>query len=143
MSSVAYNSSDSLTLSFQSWGVQARTSQDPPFMSLSHSCPCCLKDLLDVPGSSLGVPSDTVGSHAVLRITGTSQDPPFMSLSHSCPLASYPGLAQLSVTCSMKKPREPGPLGHRLPCCTEDRWDILGSSLGVPSDTGSHAVLRI
>ena len=114
MSSVAYNSSDSLTLSFQSWGggVQARTSQDPPFMSLSHSCPCCLEDLLDVPGSSLGVPSDTVGPHAVRRILWTSQDPPFMSLSHSCSLASYPGLAQLSVTCSTEKPGEPGIFSH-------------------------------
>ena len=43
--------------------------------------------------------------------------------------------------------RHPGilpwcPLRHRLPCCSEDPLDTLGSSLGVPSDTGPHAVRR-
>ena len=34
-------------------------------------------------------------------------------------------------------------LTHRHPCCPEDPLDILGSSLGVPSNTGPHAVRRI
>ena len=35
------------------------------------------------------------------------------------------------------------PLRHRPTWCLEDPLDILGSSLGVPSDTGSHGVRRI
>ena len=37
--------------------------------------PCCPEDPLDIPGSSLLVPSDT-GPHTVRRIPWTSQDPP-------------------------------------------------------------------
>ena len=49
-----------------------------PWCPLRHRPPPCLEDPLDIPGSSLGVPTD-IGPHDVLRIPGTSRDPPFIS----------------------------------------------------------------
>ena len=110
------------------------TSWDPPLVSpqtkapmlsggsLGHT-PCCPEDSLDIPGSFLGVPSDT-GPHAVRRILWTSRDPPLVSPQTKAPMLSG------------------GSLGH-TPCCPEDSLDIPGSFLGVPSDTGLHAVRRI
>ena len=60
----ALNSSDSPTLSFQSWedpGLEDLLDipgSSDSFISLLHSCSCCPEDPLDIPGSSLGVPSD-------------------------------------------------------------------------------------
>ena len=75
------DSSDSLSLSFQSW-------EDTGFLGHPGILPSC--------------PSHTT-AHAVRRIPW-------------CPLR------------------------HRPPCCPEDPFDIPGSSLGVPSDTGPHPV---
>ena len=97
------DSSDSLTLSFQSWedpgflgypGIlpsYPSQTQSPilsggslghpgilPWCPLRHRPPPCPEDPLDIPGSSLGVPTD-ISPHDVLRIPGTSRDPPFMS----------------------------------------------------------------
>ena len=112
-----------------------RTSRDPPFMSLSHSCLCCPEDPLDIPGSSLGIPSDT-GSHAVRRIPRTSRHPPLVSPQTQAPMLCGGFLGHPGILSSC-------PLRHRPPCCPEDPLDIPGSSLGVPSDTGPHAVRRI
>ena len=75
---------------------------------------------MDIPGSSLGVPSDTV-PHAVRRIPCTTRDPPLV----------------FRPPCYLEDPLDiPGSsLGVPL--------DIPGSSFGVPSDTGPHAVWRI
>ena len=99
-----------------------------PWCPLTHRTPCCPEDPLDIPGSSLAVPSET-GPHAVRRIPWTSQDPPLVSLQTQGPMLSRGSL------------RHPGilpcrPFRHRAPCCLEDPVDILGSSLAVPSDTG-------
>ena len=61
MSSVAYNCprllrQSNLVLSVLGGSRIPRTSWNPPFMSLSTSCPCLPEDLLDIPGSSLHVP---------------------------------------------------------------------------------------
>ena len=94
------DSSDSLTLSFQSWedpgflghpgtfpscpsqqaahAVQ-RIPWDPPFVSLHrHRAPCCPEDPLDIPGSSLHVPLTQLsgGSFGHPAIPRTSRDPP-------------------------------------------------------------------
>ena len=79
------------------------TSWNPPFMSPQAQVTCCLEDPLDIPGSSLVVPSDT-SPHAVQRIPWTSQDPPFVSLQT-----------------------------QRPPRCPEDPLDIPGSSFGFRS----------
>ena len=94
-----------------------------PWCPIRHRPPCCPEDPLDILGSSLGVPSDT-GPHAVRRILWTSWDPPLVSPQTKAPMLSG------------------GSLGH-TPCCPEDSLDIPGSFLGVPSDTGPHAVRRI
>ena len=112
------------------------TSQDRPLVCpLRHRPPCCPEDPLDIPGSSLGVPSDT-GPHAVRRIPWTSRDPPLVSPQTQDPMLSggSPEHPRILPWC---------PLRHRPPCCPEDPLDILGSSLGVPSDTRLHAVRRI
>ena len=152
-----------------------------PWCPLSHSPPYCLEDPLDIPGSSLGVPSDT-GLHAVRRIPWTSQDPPLVSpqtqastlsegsLGHPrilpwCPLTHSPPHAVRRIPWTSRDPPLVSPqtqastlsggslghprilpwcpLTHRPPCCPEDPLDIPGSSLGVPLDTGLHAVWRI
>ena len=83
----------------------------------------------------IGVPSDT-GTHAVQRISWTSWDPPLVSPQTQAPMLSGGSLGHPGILpwC---------PLRHRPPCCPEDPLDIPGSSLGVPSDTGPHAVRRI
>ena len=128
-----------------------------PWCPLRHSPPCCLQDPLDIPGSSLGVPSHQ-GPHAVQRIPWTSQDPPLVSLRHGPPCCLEdtldipgPSLVSLQTQAPMLSggfPRKPGilpwcPLRHRPPCCPEDLLVIPGSSLDVLSDTGPHAVRRI
>ena len=57
-----------------------------PWCPLRHRPPCCPEDPLDIPGSSLGVPSDT-GPYAVRRIPWTSRDPPLVSSSDTGPHA--------------------------------------------------------
>ena len=130
-------------------------------MSISHSCPCCVRgflghpgilpwcplrcrlpmlsrDPLDIPGSSLEIPSDT-GPHAVQRILWTSQDPPLVSPHTQGPMLSGGSLGHPEIL-----PWDPPT--HRAPCCPEDPLDIPGSSLGVPPmppHTGPHAVWRI
>ena len=125
-----------------------------PWCPLRHGPPCCQEDPLDIPGSSLGVPSDTV-PHAVCRIPWTSWDPPLASRPPCCPEdpLDIPGS-------SLGVPLDTGPhavwrilwtsqvlpwcpFRHRPPCCPEDSLENLGSSLGVPSDTGPHAVRMI
>ena len=113
------------------------TSQDLPFVfpqteapmlsrgSLGHpgilpSCPlrqrppCCPEDPLDIPGSSLRVPSDR-GLHAVRRIPWTSRDPPFVSPQTQAPMLSGGSLGHPGILpwC---------PLRHRPPCCLEYSW---------------------
>ena len=97
--------------------------------------PCCPEVSSDIPGSSLGVASDT-GPHAVRRIPWTSRDPPLVSPQTQAPMLSGGSLGHPRILpwC---------PLRHRLPCCPEDPLDIPGSSPGVPSDRGPHAVWRI
>ena len=106
-----------------------------PWSPLRHRPPCCPEDPLDIPGSSLGVPSDT-GPQAVRRIPWTSRDPPLVSPQTQAPKLSGGSLGHPGILpwC---------PLRHRPPCCPEDPLDIPGSSLGVPSDTGPQAVRRI
>ena len=97
------DSSDSLTLTFQSWedpGFLGR-SRDLPFISLSTSCPCYPEDPLDIlrflghPGILPSSPSHT----AVWRILWTSRDPPFKSLSHSClGFLGHPGILHVPLT---------------------------------------------
>ena len=148
------------------------TSRDPPFMSLSHSCledpldimgflghpgilpscpshttaPCCPEDPLDIPRSSLGVPSDT-GPHGVWRVPWASWDPPYVSPQTQAPMLSGGPLGHPGILpwCPLRH-RPPWclcPLRHRPPWCPEDPLDIPGSSLGVPLDTGPHGVQRI
>ena len=106
------DSSESLTLSFQSW-------EDPGFLGhprILPSCPShtaahavsedsldiqgsslgvpsdagfpsCPEDPLDIPGFSLGIPSDT-GPHAVQRIPWTFRDPPLGSHQTQAPMLS-------------------------------------------------------
>ena len=115
MSSVAYNCPRLLrqsnhVLSVLGGSRTPRTSQDPPFMSLSTSYPCCSENPLDILGSSLGVPLTQLpmlsrGSLEHPGIPRTSWDPPFMSLSRSClvdPLdipkfLGHPGILPSSV----------------------------------------------
>ena len=106
-----------------------------PSCPLRHRPPCCPEHPLDIPGSSLGLPSDT-GPHAVRRIPWTSRDPPLVSPQTQAPMLSGGSLGHPGILpwC---------PLRHRPPCCPEDPLDIPGSSLGVPSETGPHAVRRI
>ena len=106
-----------------------------PWCPLIQRPPCCLEDPLDIPGSSLGVPSHT-GPQAVWRIHWTSRDPLMVSPQTEAPMLSegFFGHPRILPRCS---------LTHRPPCCPEDPLDIPGSSLGVPSDTGPHAVRRI
>ena len=148
MSSVAYNCptllrQSNLVLSVLGGSRTPRTSQDPHFMSLSTSCPCCLENPLDIPGSSLHVSLTQLSggsfghpgilplcpSHtAVWGVSRTSWDPPFMSLSHNCPMLSRGSLGHPRIL-------PWSPLRHRPTCCPEDPLDVPGSSLGVPSDT--------
>ena len=111
------------------------TSQVLPWCPFRHRPPCCPEDSLENPGSSLGVPSDT-GPHAVWRISWSSQDPPLMSSQIRAPMLSggSPGHPGILLWCF---------LTHGPPCCPEDPLDIPGSSFGVSSDTGPHAVRRI
>ena len=104
-------------------------------MSISHSSPSCPEDPFDILGSSLSVPSDT-GLHAVQRIPWTSRDPPLGSHQTQAPMLSggSRGHPRILPLC---------PRSHRLPCGPEDPVDIPGSSLCVPSHTGSHVVQRI
>ena len=81
--------------------------------SVAYKCPDSLEDPLDIPGSSLGVPSQTQAS----MLSGGS--------------LGHPGILPWC------------PLRQRPPCCLEDPLDIPGSSLGVSSDRGPHAVRRI
>ena len=106
-------------------------------MSLSHSCPCCPEDPLNI-RSSLHVPLTQLsgGSFGYPGISRTSWDPLFMSFSHNCPMLSGGSLGHPGILPSC-------PLRHKSPCCPEDPLDIPRSSLGVPSDTGLHAVRRI
>ena len=106
-----------------------------PWCPLRHRPPRCPEDPLDIPGSSLGVPSGT-GLHAVRRIPWTSRDPPLVSPQTQASTLSGGSLGHPGILpwC---------PLRHRPPRCPEDPLDIPGSSLGVPSDTGLHAVRRI
>ena len=123
MSSVAYNCprllrQSNLVLSVLGGSRIPRTSQDPPFMSLSTSCPCCPEDLLGILRGLQG------------RIPWTSRDPPLVSPQTQAPMLSggslgHPGILPWCL------------LRHRPPCCLEDPLDIPGSSLGVPSNTGS------
>ena len=111
------------------------TSWDPPFVSSQTQAPCCPEDPLDILGSSLGFPSDT-GSHGVWRIPWTSWDPPLVFRQTQAPMVSGGSLGHPKILPWY-------PVRHRPPCCPEDPLDIPGSSLGVPSDTGPHAVRRI
>ena len=90
------------------------------------------------------------------RIPRTSQDPPFNelpmlsggSLGHpgilpSCPLRHRPPCLLSGGSLGHPRILPRCPLRHRPPCCPEDPLDISRSSLGVPSDTGPHAVQRI
>ena len=52
---------------------------------LRHRPPCCPEDPLDIPGSSLCVPS-YIGPHAVWRSPWTSRDPPFVSPQTQAPI---------------------------------------------------------
>ena len=95
--------------------------------------------LINIPGSSLGVLSDTI-PHDVRKIPWTSQDPPLVSPQRQSPMLSGGFLAQPGILpwCPLGYP---GillwcPLRHRPPCCLEDPLEIPESSLGVPSDTG-------
>ena len=106
-----------------------------PWSPLRHRPPCCPEDPLDIPGSSLHVPSDTV-PHAVRRIPWTSRDPPLVSPQTQAPMLCGGFLGHPGILSSC-------PLRHRPPCCPEDPLDIPGSSLGLPSDTVPHAVRRI
>ena len=151
------DSSDSLTLSFQSW-------EDPGFLGHPRILPSCpshtaaqavSEDSLDILGSSLGVLSET-GPHAVWRIPWTSRDPPLVSPLTQAPMLSGGSLGHPEILpwdpirhrapkLSRGSRGHPGILLlclllHRLPCCQEDPVDIPGSSLGVPPHTGPHAV---
>ena len=92
-----------------------------PWCPLRHGPPCYQEDPLDIPGSSLGVPSDTV-PHAVCRIPWTSRDPPLVSPHIKAPMLSRgsPGHPRILPWC---------PLRHGPPCCLEDTLDIPGPSL--------------
>ena len=127
---------------------------------------------MDIPGSSLGVPSDT-GPHAVQRIPWTSRDPSLVSPQTQAPVLSGGSLGVPSDTglqtvwripWASRDPHlvspqtqtsklsggslgHPGilpwcPLRHRPPNCLEDLLGIPGSSLSVPSDRGPHPVWR-
>ena len=87
--------------------------------------PLLMKDPLDIPGSSLGVPSDT-DPHAVRRIPWTSRDPLLMSPQTQAPMLSggSPGHPGILPWC---------PLRHRPPCCPEDPLDIPGFRVFVYS----------
>ena len=91
--------------------------------SLGHT-PCCPEDSLDIPGSFLGVPSDT-GPHAVRRILWTSWDPPLVSHQTQAPMLSggsfgHPGILPWC------------PLRQRPPCCLEDPLDIPHAVRRIP-----------
>ena len=111
-----------------------------PWCLLRHRPSCCPEDPLVSPQTqaptlsrgSLGVPSDT-GPHAVWRIPWTSWDPPLVSPQTQAPMLSRGSLGHPGILpwCLLR---------HRPPCCLEDPLAILGSSLGVSSDTGPHAV---
>ena len=102
---------------------------------LRHRPTLCPEDPLDIPGPSLGVPSDT-GPHCVRRIPWTSRDPPLVSPQTQAHIVSGGSLGHPGTLSWC-------PLRHRPPCCPEDPLDIPGSSLSVPSDTGPHGVRRI
>ena len=124
----------------------------PARFPLIQRHPCFLEDPLDIPGSSLDVPSDT-DIHAVRRIPWTSWEPPMVFPQTQPPMLSlgHPGILPWCPEASMLSRGLLGhprilprcSLTHRPPCCPEDTLDILGSSLGVPSDRGPHAVQRI
>ena len=90
------------------------TSQNPPLVScqtqalmlsgesLGHP-PCCPEDSLDIPGSSLGVPSDQ-------RIPWTSWDPPLVSHQTQAPMLSGGTLGHPGILpwCPLGHPRIPG-----------------------------------
>ena len=111
--------------------------------SVAYNCPRLLRQsnlFLLVLGGSRTLPScpSHTAAHAVQRIPWTL-DPPFMSLSHSCledslDIPGFLGHPVILPSCSLR---------HRPPCCPEDPFDIPGSSLGVPSDTGPRAFRRI
>ena len=144
-----------------------------PCCPLRHRPPCCPEDPLDIPGSSLGVPSDT-DPHAVRRIPWTSRDFPLVFPQTQVPMLSGGslGLPGILPWCPLRHrppccPEDPlvspqtqasklsgeslghpgiltwCPLRHRPPNCLEDPLGIPGSSLGVPSDRGPHPVWRI
>ena len=127
MSSVAYNCprllrQSNLVLSVLGGSRIPRTSQDPPFMSLSTSCPCCLENPLDIPGSSLGVPltqlpmlsRGSLGHPGIPRTSGILPSCPSHITAPCCPEnpLGHPGILPW---CSLR---------HRPPCCPEDPLDI-------------------
>ena len=166
------DSSDSLTLSFSlrriqdSYDIPGSSLHVPltqlPMLSrgsLGH--PTGSHTIRRIPWTSQDPPlvsCQTQAAQAVRRIPWTSRDPPLESphtqapmlsggsLGHPrilpwCPLTHRPMLSRGSHG-------HPGilpwcPLRHRPPCRPEDPLDILGSSLGIPLDTGLHAVRRI
>ena len=98
-----------------------------PWCPLRHRPPPSLEDPLDIPGSSLGVPSET-GRHLVWRIPWTSRDPPLVSRPPCCPEdpLDIPGS-------SLGVPPDTGPHPvQRIPWTSRDP----PSSLGVRLDTG-------
>ena len=125
------DSSDSLTLSFQSW-------EDPGFLGHPRTLPSC--------------PSHQA-AHAVRRIPW---DPPLVSLHRNrapcCPEDSYghPGILPSSSshttvwrilwTSAIPRTSRGPPFKSLSHSCLEDPLDILGSSLHVPLTQLPHAV---
>ena len=94
-----------------------RTSWDPPFKSLSHSC---LEDPLDIPWSSLQVPLTQLSG--ILR---TSWDPPCPAHTTApcCLVASFPGVV-LQATESWAGPGNEATV-RRIPWTSRDPLDCL------------------
>ena len=134
MSSVAYRCRDSPE------NLLAIPGSSLNWCPLRHRHPCCPEDLLDILGSSLGVPSDTgphavrrilwpsrdppligvpsdTGTHAVQRISWTSWDPPLVSPQTQAPMLSGGSLGHPGILpwC---------PLRHRPPCCPKDPLEV-------------------
>ena len=166
------DSSDSLSLSFQSWedtgflghpGIlpscpshtTAHAVRRIPWCPLRHRPPCCPEDPLHIPGFSLGVSPET---QAPILSGGSLAHPgilPWCPLRQRPPCCPEDPLDIPILPWCPPRHRSPFcledlldilpwcPLRHRLPRCPEDPLDIPGSFLGVLSDTGPHPVRKI
>ena len=69
----------------------------------------CISNTLDIPGSSLGVPSET-GPHTAWRIPWTSRDPPLVSPQTQVPMHAVQGIPWTSQDPPLVSPQTQAPM---------------------------------